>query len=203
MKLLIATRNPDKLTEIRSLFALPGLTLGSALDYPELPETVEDGETLEANATKKAVELAVHTGLWTMADDTGLEVDALGGAPGVYAARYAGEDATYADNVEKLLRELGDGENRAARFRTAVALADPQGNSVWVEGMCPGAILLEARGGDGFGYDPIFRPDDSELTFAEMASEQKNRISHRGRALAAARDSWGGLLGGSPTSLQE
>jgi len=194
MYLLIATRNPDKLQEIRACFTFGNLDLGSALDYPHLPDVVEDGETLEANALKKATELAIQTDSWALADDTGLEVDALHGAPGVYAARYAGENVTYADNVAKLLKEMGNQSTRTARFRTVVALSDPQAQARWVEGLCHGTILDHERGDRGFGYDPVFLPDGHTATFAEMDTDTKNRISHRGLALQAAKTAWQSIL---------
>ena len=196
MKLLIATRNADKLKEIQAVFRIPGLAIVSALDLPGLAEVVEDGETLEANAMKKAVTLAEATGLWALADDTGLEVDALGGAPGVYAGRFAGENATYEENVAKLLVLMRGQANRAARFRTVIALARPDGVIDWVEGEIRGSITREIRGEGGFGYDPVFLPEGSDRTFAELSIEEKNRISHRARALQRARDAWAAGLAG-------
>lgn len=198
MKLLFASRNREKLEEIRALFSLPGLELGSALDYPELPDVVEDGDTLEANAIKKATSLARGTGCWSLADDTGLEVEALDGAPGVYSARYAGEAATYDDNCTKLLRELSGQVNRRARFRTAIALSSPEGDARTVSGRCDGVITEARRGHRGFGYDPIFLPDGYEETFAEMSAALKNSISHRGRALRKAQEAWGELIASQP-----
>jgi XTP/dITP diphosphohydrolase len=201
MQLLIATRNPAKLAEIWALFSVPGLAVVSALDVPDAPEVEEDQPTLEGNAVKKAVTLARHTGGWALADDTGLEVEALGGAPGVFSARYAGPVGDDAANVAKLLAAMEDVSNRAARFRTVVALADPGGGSAWVEGVCDGTITTERRGGGGFGYDPVFLPHGSTRTFAEMSAAQKNAISHRGGALAAARTAWADWLAGSPERL--
>lgn len=194
MKLLIATRNAHKLREIREIFDIPGLEIVSALDYPEIPDVVEDGETLEANAIKKAVTLARATGLWSMADDTGLEVAALNGEPGVYSARYAGEDARYADNNRKLLDALNGTTDRSAQFRCVIALADPSGDAQTVEGICRGRIADAVRGDGGFGYDPLFVPDGFDRTFAELSAEEKNRISHRGRALEKAHHAWRHLL---------
>lgn len=190
MKLLIATRNPHKLTEIRDIFDLPGLDIVSALDYPDIPDVVEDGATLEANAVKKAVTLALATGLHALADDTGLEVTALNGAPGVYSARYAGEPTDYAANNQKLLTELNGAEDRSAQFRCVIAFAQPDGRAQYVEGICRGTILHELRGANGFGYDPLFVPDGFDRTFAELSADEKNRISHRGRALEEARRAW-------------
>lgn len=198
MRLLVATRNPGKLAEIRAIVDLPGLELSSALDTPGLPEVEEDGDTLEANAFKKAAVLARHAGLWTLADDTGLEVEALGGDPGVRSARYAGEGGNAVLNCIKLLTELADAGDRSARFRTAIALSDPSGDARCVEGVCRGVITEEARGDGGFGYDPLFQPDGYDVTFAEMDAADKNRISHRAQALAAARQAWEEMLAASP-----
>jgi XTP/dITP diphosphohydrolase len=155
---------------------------------------VEDGETLEANARKKAVEIATATGCRAMADDSGLEVFALGGAPGVYSARYAGGQCSYSDNNQKLLRELAGKADRSAQFRTVLALADPEGNVQTLEGVCPGKIIEGLRGGNGVSYDPLFVPEGFRETFAELSTETKNRISHRARALAKAQSEWRNLL---------
>jgi XTP/dITP diphosphohydrolase len=196
MKLLIATRNSHKLQEIRQILAVPSLELVSMADFPSIPDVVEDGNTFEANATKKAVTLALATRLWTLADDSGLEVDALGGAPGVWSARYAGEPVNYAANNRKLLKALKNVVNRKARFRCAMALSDPKGQAQVVEGKCEGRIVEECRGAAGFGYDPLFVPDGYSVTFAEMDSEEKNRISHRAVALSLAVQAWRRILDG-------
>jgi len=195
VKLVIATRNAHKLEEIQAIFDFQGLEVSSAFDYPDIPDVVEDGDTLEANAIKKAVEIAQATGCRAMADDSGLEVDALGGAPGVYSARYAGEQCSYADNNAKLLIELDGNDNRRARFRTVIALADTAGNVQTVDGSCEGVIIDELRGTNGFGYDPLFVPDGYNQTFAELSAEEKNRISHRARALQKAHAAWAAILG--------
>ncbi len=188
-RLVLASANPDKVTEIAAI-------LGDALDVelvprpPEIPDVVEEGTTLLDNARLKAQALVAATGLPAIADDTGLEVAALGGAPGVYSARYAGEGATYADNVAKLLFELdalpdGGGE-RTARFRTVALVAFPDGTELWAEGVVDGTIAHRAQGSGGFGYDPVFVPDEGGgPTFAEMTPEAKHAISHRGRAFRA------------------
>ena len=194
MKLVIATRNAHKLEEIRAIFDFQGLEVLSAFDFPDIPDVVEDGDTLEANAVKKAVEIAAATGCWSMADDSGLEVAALGGAPGIYSARYAGEHCSYSDNNQKLLRELAGKSDRSAQFRTVVALSDPGGDVRTLEGSCPGTIIEELRGTRGFGYDPLFIPAGYEQTFAELSPEIKNRISHRACALAKAQAGWRSLL---------
>jgi XTP/dITP diphosphohydrolase len=198
MQLLIATRNRHKLDEIRAIFRVKGLELASAADFPQAPEVVEDGDTFEANAVKKAVALARATGLWTLADDSGLEVDALGGAPGVISARYAGEPVDPAANNRKLLLALSGRSDRRARFRCAIALASPSGTARTVLGDCEGAIALGPRGDGGFGYDPLFVPAGHQETFAEMDAGRKNLISHRGRALEKAAAAWSDLLARSP-----
>ncbi len=190
MKIVIATRNAHKLEEIHAIFNFQGLEVCSALDFPEIPDTIEDRDTLEGNAIKKAQELCDATGLMAMADDSGLEVEALDGAPGVYSARYAGEPCSYEDNNAKLLRELADKDNRRARFRTVIALARPGEEPLTVEGICQGVIIDELRGEHGFGYDPLFVPDGFDQTFAELPAETKNKISHRARALAEVSKHW-------------
>ncbi len=187
MDLLIATHNPHKLDELRSLLNLPGLHLRSALEFPEIPAPSEDGDTFEANAIQKATVLAAATGLWTLADDSGLEVEALGGAPGVHSARYAGEPADYAANNARLLREMDGRDNRRAQFRCVVALVRPGVAPYIVEGRCTGEIITAPRGAGGFGYDPLFVPDGETHTFAELPPDVKNRISHRARAMQRAR----------------
>ena len=188
MKLIVATRNFHKLQEIKTIFSITGLDLVSALDFPNMPDVVEDGKTLEENAAKKAITLARVSGLWAIGDDTGLEVDALGGAPGVHSARYAGEPVDYAANNEKLLRALVGVANRQARFRCVLALSSPAGDVCTVDGVCRGTIAELLRGKKGFGYDPLFIPEGHSQTFAEMSPDLKNKISHRAKALASARD---------------
>jgi len=190
MKLVIATRNRHKLEEIHAIFNFQGLEVCSAFDFPHIPDVVEDGDTLEANAIKKAVEICQATGLPALADDSGLEVEALNGEPGVYSARWSGEGCTYADNNLKLLRELAGKGNRRARFRTVIALALPGEAPQTVEGSVQGIIIEELRGDQGFGYDPLFMPDGYNQTFAELPAEVKNKISHRARALNAASNVW-------------
>ncbi|HNX52922.1 MAG TPA: XTP/dITP diphosphatase [Pontiellaceae bacterium] len=190
MKLVIATRNRHKLEEIHAIFNFAGLEVCSAFDFPEIPDVVEDGATLEANAIKKASEICRATGLPALADDSGLEVEALNGAPGIYSARWSGEGCTYHDNNVKLLRELSGKENRRARFRTVIALALPGETPQTVEGSVQGWIIDKMRGDQGFGYDPLFVPDGYNQTFAELPADVKNRISHRARALNAASNIW-------------
>ena len=196
MKLLIATRNKHKLEEIKAILDFEGLEIVSALDFPDIPDVDEDGDTFQTNAIKKAVTLAKATGLWALADDSGLEVMALNNAPGVWSARYAGGPVSYEKNNEKLIEELADKSDRSARFRCVMALSDPDGETQTVEGQCSGHIIDTLRGTEGFGYDPLFVPDGYQITFAEMPAEEKNQISHRARALTAARGMIQECLGG-------
>lgn len=185
--LVLATKNLNKLDEMRHALSGLGFTLRSAFDFADLHDIVEDADTLDGNALKKARETFAETGIASVADDTGLEVDALGGRPGVWSARYAGPGATYALNVDKLLAELANypsASQRTARFRTVIAYVGP--DCEWtVEGVCDGVILAVRRGSGGFGYDPVFVPAGGDRTFAEMSLADKNTISHRGRALQA------------------
>jgi len=183
IQLVCASANPDKVVEIQRL--LDGVV--DLLPRPDhVPDVVEDADTLLGNARLKAVALCAATGMAAVADDTGLEVDALGGAPGVHAARYAGENCSYADNRAKLLAELGNEPNRRAAFKTVAIVAWPDGSELAVEGVCPGVITTAERGDIGFGYDSVFQPDEADgATFAEMGVEAKNAISHRGRAFRA------------------
>ena len=194
MKLVIATRNPNKLIEIREVLSLDPNIVKSSLDYPQIPDVIEDKETLEENAIKKAITISAATGCWALADDSGLEVDALNGAPGVYSARYAGEHCSYIDNCKKLLFEMDGKENRRARFRTVLALVNLVGEIRTIEGSVEGRILTEMRGDGGFGYDPIFMPDGYNLSYAEFDPLEKNRISHRGKALTSAINEWGAIF---------
>lgn len=187
-QLLLATANQDKVKELSLLLKEAPITILSINDLDTYPKVVEDKPTLEENAIKKAIAFARATGYPALADDTGLEVDILDGAPGVYSARYAGAGATYDENVDKLLRQL-DGipyNKRRAKFRTVMALAYDEKIDT-VEGVCQGYILHERRGADGFGYDPVFFVPEFNKTFAEMALDEKNKISHRGRALQKAK----------------
>jgi XTP/dITP diphosphohydrolase len=183
MQLVCASANPDKVVEIQQLLA--GVV--ELLPRPDhVPDVVEDADTLVGNARLKASALCRATGLPAVADDTGLEVDALGGAPGVHAAYYAGEGCSYADNRTKLLAELVGVTDRRAAFRTVAIVVWPDGTELHVEGVCAGVITTEERGDDGFGYDSVFQPDEGGgATFAEMGTDAKNAISHRGRAFRA------------------
>lgn len=188
MKLVFATRNKGKLRELRQLLQLDHLEILALDDIPGTPEVEEDGDTFAENATKKAREIMEATGLPALADDSGLEVDALGGAPGVHSARYAGEDATDGDRINLLLSELQGvpHEQRTARFRCVVAFADPRapGHVALQQGACEGHILTAPQGENGFGYDPVFYVEEFQQTFAQIPAQQKNSISHRGRAMA-------------------
>ena len=183
---VLATANPHKTREMRDILTALGFDVRAR---PEnAPDVDETSETLEGNALLKAQALALLTGEPTLADDTGLFVDALDGRPGVYSARYAGSDASDADNVAKLLAELNDVPDamRDARFRSVIAVAYPDGGSFTVEGLLEGSIARSPRGSEGFGYDPVFVPAGaSGRTLAELTPEQKNELSHRGRALRA------------------
>jgi XTP/dITP diphosphohydrolase len=182
-RLNLATKNPDKVEEIRIILDDLQVGLVSLLDFPEMPDIIEDGNTLEANALKKAREAFQWAQIPSIADDTGLEVDALDGAPGVLSSRFSGEDATYRENCEKLLDVMQGipDEDRNARFRCVVAYADSS-EEFTVEGICEGMILDSFRGENGFGYDPLFYLLDKGKTFAELSAEEKNVISHRGIA---------------------
>ncbi len=184
MKYVLATFNRDKARELAALLALPGLEIVSLADWPAAVAPEEDGATLLENARIKARAALALTGLPSIADDTGLEVDALGGAPGIHAARYAGPGATYADNVAKLLRELAarPGVSRSARFRTACVALFPDGRELAAEGVLEGEIVDTPRGEHGFGYDPVFRRPDGR-TLAEIPVSEKNAISHRAVAV--------------------
>ena len=210
MKIVLATRNRDKAREIVGLLAGLDVEVRTLEDFPPCPATREDGQTLEANAVKKAREARDHTGLSALADDTGLEVDALGGAPGIYSSRFAREGAAYAENCAKLRREMAGVPlpERGARFRTVMALAlspadaarlapHPDGGAaaaggatdcIVTEGILTGSIAETPRGSDGFGYDPLFVERESGRTLAEMTLAEKNRTSHRYRALVEMRE---------------
>ncbi|MFQ6040811.1 MAG: XTP/dITP diphosphatase [Candidatus Poribacteria bacterium] len=193
MKLVVATNNPYKVEEIDAILrSLPSSEANgqnyeilSLRDFPNAPVVAEDGNTFEENAVKKATTIAKHTRLLTLADDSGLEVDALNGEPGVKSARFAGENATDEDRNRKLLNLLKDVPefNRTARFKCAMALSKPQGDTDVVLGVCEGIIAFEPKGDTGFGYDPIFIVPRYGKTFAELGPAIKNRISHRAIAL--------------------
>lgn len=190
MSIVVATTNRGKLAEIRTILgdlAVEVLSASEALS--DVPDVVEDGETFEANALKKAQEIAAESMMLTLADDSGLEVDSLGGRPGVRSARFASEGATDGENNAELLRQMCDmGDDlRAARFRCAIALVDPwntEGETIVVEGSCEGSIAHQPTGTGGFGYDPLFVVAGQDRTMAELGEDEKNQISHRAKALA-------------------
>ncbi len=182
---ILATRNRDKIKEYKDKLACT-IQLKTMDDFPDLPDVVEDGNSLRENAYKKAREIHQYTGLPAIADDTGLEVDALHGAPGVYSSRFAGNTASYQDNVIKLLNDLKGipPEQRSARFRTIIAFVD--GTEEWdVDGVVDGLILNKQKGTGGFGYDPVFYYKPLQKTFSELDIKEKNEISHRGKAITA------------------
>jgi len=191
LRLVLATANPDKAREIVVALEPTGFEL---VPRPAgVPEVDESADSLEGNARLKARALCDATGEAAVADDTGLEVVALGNRPGVHSSRYAGPKASYADNVAKLLAELDGVEERRARFRTVALVLFPDGREVQAEGRVEGGITSEPRGDGGFGYDPVFVPDDGDgRTFAEMSLEEKASISHRGRAFRALAAELGG-----------
>ena len=193
MRVVMASANPDKVEEI-------SIMMRDIVDIVARPdsvgEVIEDADTLEGNARLKAVAVAAATGLPAMADDTGLEIDHLDGAPGVHTARFAGENATYADNVAKTLNVLGDlpMSQRTARFRTVAMIHFPGGEELIAHGVVEGTIAITASGSGGFGYDPIFVPDESNgKTFSQMTPNAKHAISHRGRAFRMLREQLGEL----------
>lgn len=184
--LLLGTRNPGKLREITSILEGSGWSFRSLQEFANVEAAAENAETYAENAIAKARFYGGATGLWALADDSGLEVNALGGAPGVFSARYAGENASDAERRELLLTELGktSDKDRGARFVSVVAIASADGTVLNVsEGICEGTIIFAPRGHGGFGYDPLFLPDGYDRTFAELPEQIKNRISHRARAL--------------------
>lgn len=181
--LLAATGNRHKLIELRAILQPHGIEVLGADDVGGIPAVEEDGKTFVANASKKAAVVAAATGRNVLADDSGLEVLALNGEPGVYSARYAGESSDDQANVAKLLDRLGDGTDRRARFVCVIAIASPAGVVGTAAGEVRGRILDAPRGAGGFGYDPVFVPDGFEQTFAELPAETKNRLSHRADAL--------------------
>jgi len=192
--IVIATRNQGKTAEIRALLQDYPVDIKDVTDFGPIPEPVEDGTTFDENAYKKAHFTARVLGLPALADDSGLEVEALGGAPGVHSARYAGPDADDRKNYEKLLREMEGKENRRARFVCVLSLAVPTGPALTYEGYCEGEITTKPRGNQGFGYDPVFYYPPLGKTFAEMSLEEKSSVSHRGRALREFRDEFDKVL---------
>jgi XTP/dITP diphosphohydrolase len=190
-KIVLATNNRHKAEEIRAILTGLPLEILTAADFPDFPDPGETGATLEENATIKAIAIHEATGLWSVADDSGLEVDALDGAPGVVSARFAGPGCTFEDNNRKLLELLNDvsDEQRGARFRCVAALAKSSADVTLFSGEIRGTITREVRGMAGFGYDPVFYVPELGCTFAEATAEAKNRLSHRGRAFKLVHDS--------------
>lgn len=190
MELVIATGNRGKLKEIQERLAGLSLVVRGLQDFPSLPTPAEDGVSFEENARIKARYYAQRLGKTVLADDSGLEVDALEGRPGVYSARFAGEGSSDEQNNQKLLAamEAADDADRGARFVCVLAVVDPEGREMLVRGECAGRILREKKGAGGFGYDPLFQVEGNERTFAEMTPEEKARYSHRGHALNDLRE---------------
>ena len=185
MKIVVATNNQNKIREIREMFSSLGFEVISQSEEGIDIDVEETGDTFAKNALIKARAAAMLTDNYVLADDSGLCVEALSGKPGVMSARYAGPGATDADKIKKLLKELGDETDRRAKFVSAMAFIFPNGDELMTQGEVSGAILHEPRGENGFGYDPVFFSDDLGKTFAEASAEEKNSVSHRGRALAA------------------
>ena len=184
MKIVLATHNRDKCAEMEAIMKDMPIQLLTLNKFPEIEEIIEDGKTLEENALIKAKTVHKITHLPAIADDTGLEVDALGGLPGIYSARYAGENCSYSDNVNKLLKEMANipPQKRSALFRTAIAYVD-ENMELTTEGVVEGVIIDVTKGIDGFGYDPVFYMPGMKKTYAEMSMNEKNQISHRGKAV--------------------
>jgi XTP/dITP diphosphohydrolase len=187
-RLAVASKNPDKIKEIEDVLETMGIA-GEIVQGLEWPDVEETGDTLEENALIKARAVVEATGLPAIADDTGLEVRALGGEPGVHTARFAGPDATYDENVARILEVMEGVGDRVARFRTVVALVFPDGVEIVAEGSVDGVITEARRGSSGFGYDPVF--EVKGRTLAEMTAEEKNELSHRARAIQALGESLG------------
>ncbi len=192
--LVLATTNKNKVIEFQEMVKDLPVEIRCIADFGPIPECIEDGETFEENAYKKALHTAKILGLPAIADDSGLEVEALGGAPGVYSARYAGEKATDEENCKKLLREMDGKSNRKAAFQCVLSIAVPSGPALTYEGRCEGTILQEKQGESGFGYDPLFYYEPFGKSFAQCGREEKNKVSHRGKALATLREEFDKVL---------
>ncbi len=189
-KLIIATRNKGKFKEIKDILEPINFELKSLVDFKDIPEVKEDRSTFKENAIKKAKEISRLTGILSISDDSGLEVEALGGKPGVYSSRFSGPDATDEKNIKKLIGALKDmpEEKRAARFVCQAVLADKDRILSITTGICKGKIILEPRGNYGFGYDPVFAPEGYDKTFAELGPKVKNKISHRVKAFRKMKE---------------
>jgi XTP/dITP diphosphohydrolase len=181
--LVLATTNENKIKEFKRITADFNIEIRSLSDFGPLPPVIEDGDTFEENAYKKAHHIAKVLGLPAIADDSGLVVKALDGAPGVYSARYAGSEASDDDNIDKLLNEMKEVQDRSAYFHCVLSIAVPSGPALTYEGRCNGTITKERQGTGGFGYDPVFLCDTFKKTFAELSMDEKNSVSHRGLAL--------------------
>lgn len=201
--IVLATTNKNKIKEFQEMVKDLPVEIRSVGDFGPIPECIEDGETFDDNAYKKALHTAKILGLPAIADDSGLVVEALDGAPGVYSARYAGESATDAENCEKLLKEMEGKKNRKAAFQCVLSIAVPSGPALTYQGSCEGVILEEKQGESGFGYDPLFFYEPFNKSFAECGMEEKNKVSHRGKALAELRSEFDKVIGWLNQRLSE
>lgn len=201
--LVLATTNKYKIREFEEITKDFDIEIRSLSDFGPIPQAIEDGETFDENAYKKAHHVAKVLGLPAIADDSGLVVEALDGAPGVYSARYAGESASDDDNVTQLLAEMQGKTNRKAYFQCVLSIAVPSGPALTYEGRCEGRIIDKRRGEGGFGYDPVFYYEDLQRTFAELTIAEKNRVSHRGKALVDLRNEFDKVLKWLEIRLQE
>ncbi|MBN1625439.1 MAG: XTP/dITP diphosphatase [Deltaproteobacteria bacterium] len=192
--LVLATRNKGKITELRRQLSGFDITIKGLDDFPPVPEAIEDGMTFEENAYKKAFSTARSLGLPALADDSGIVVRALGGEPGVHSARYAGDHASDEDRYSKLLKEMEGKTDRGAYFECAILIALPTGSSMTFTGRCDGEITFEPKGDKGFGYDPVFLYPPLNMTFAQIHLEEKNRVSHRGMAMARLKERFNEVL---------
>ena len=196
MKIVLATGNKHKLREFQQILASDTLEIVPQSDFPGCPDVVEDGTTFEENALKKARAICAHTGCIAMADDSGLEVDALMGEPGIYSARYAGEPGSDERNIELLLENMRRvcGAQRGAQFVCVIVVVTPEGRELVAQGLCRGRITMQPEGNDGFGYDPVFLDEKSGRTFAQLSGDEKNSISHRGHAVRRLHEVLPGFL---------
>ncbi len=186
--LVLATKNKGKISELRALFRYSDIEIKTLSDFGPIPPVVEDGDTFEDNAVKKAQFTARVLGVPALADDSGLAVKSLGGAPGVFSSRYAGENADDEANIRKLLSEMAGVEDRSAAFLCVLAIAVPRGPALIYEGSCQGVIAGKPEGDQGFGYDPVFYYPSLKKTFAQLTRAEKNRVSHRGKAIEELRE---------------
>jgi len=201
--IVLATRNSGKIKEFQQLLKNFPVEIKSLSDFGPIPEVEEDGKTFDDNAYKKALFTAKVLGLPAISDDSGLVVEALNGAPGVKSARYAGENATDQENIEKLLGEMEGKDDRRAAFECVISIAAPSGPALTYEGRCEGEIAQKPRGTSGFGYDPVFFYPEYNKTFAELSSDEKNRVSHRGKALGAVVEEFDKVLAWLEARLAE